>query len=354
MSRTRKLRLVAAALVAPLLLTACTRAAEPAAPAAAEQPVVTNKIKAPAKTLGIWQSQGDGEGQVETLAGIKAAADALGWKVVVTDSNGDQQAMQSTMQSLISQKVDAILTVFVASGLIAAQLAQAKAAGIPVLSVGYQGTPNPNITAEYAPDQAEEAKLLLERMGKDLGDKAKIAPIAVQGYYGIDQVMAALEAQKGQYGFNVLQTANAPVADIFNGQTKAASSFLNANPDLSAFYAALDIGPQAIAPALKQTGREVPIYSFGAISSALDAVRSGQAIVATSDGTAKAGFLAIDALLALWVSNTPIPTEIPADQALTYQIIDKTNAPAKGAAVYLLTEISKPFFDSWTTKYGAA
>ncbi|GGM25785.1 sugar ABC transporter substrate-binding protein [Micromonospora yangpuensis] len=352
MSRTRTLRVVAAALVMSLGLAACT--AEDTSTASAEEPLVTTKIKAPEKTLGVWQSQGDGEGQVETLSGIKAGAEALGWKVIVTDSNGDQQAMQSTMQSLISQKVDAILTVFVASGLISGQLAQAKAAGIPVISVGYQGTPNPNITAEYAPDQAEEAKLLIERMGQDLDQGAKIAPIAVQGYYGIDQVLATLDQQKSQHGFNVLQTANAPVADVFNGQTKAALSFLNANPDLGAFYAALDIGPQAIVPALKQTDRKVPVYSFGAISSALEAVRSGQAIVATSDGTIKAGFLAIDALLALWTNDTPIPTDIPAEDALEYKIVDADNAPAKGSAVYPLADVTKEFTDRWASEYGTA
>ncbi|MBU1587172.1 MAG: substrate-binding domain-containing protein [Actinobacteria bacterium] len=305
----------------------------------------------PTKTIGVWQSQGDGDGEVQTLAAIQEAADAVGWTTVVTDSAGDPQKMASTMQSLITQKVDAILTIYVATGLIAPQLQAAADAGIPVISVGYQGTPADNITAEYAPDQGAQTSMLLERMGADLPKGGTVAPLAVAGYYGIDQEVDVLNAEAADYNFTPLERVDVPVTDIFGGTTSAAIDVLNANPDLAALFTTLDIGVQSTVPALTQTNRDVPIYGFGAIPGSLSFVREGGVTLVTSDG-AKAGFIAIDSLLAFWIDGTPIPETTPDEFAFQYSIVDKSNAPAEGTDVFPQSEFAKVFLDSWATKYG--
>jgi ribose transport system substrate-binding protein len=305
----------------------------------------------PTKTIGVWQSQGDGDGEKQTLAAIQAAADAVGWKTVVTDSAGDPQAMASTMQSLITQKVDAILTVYVATGLIAPQLKAAADADIPVISVGYQGTPADNVTAEYAPDQGAQTSMLLERMGEDLPDGGVVAPLAVAGYYGIDQEIEVLNTEAADYNFEPLERVDVPVTDIFGGTTSAAVDVLNGNPDLAALFTTLDIGVQSAVPALTQTKRDVPIYGFGAIPGSLSFVRDGGVTLVTSDG-AKAGFIAIDSLLGYWIDGTPIPETTPDEYAFNYTIVDKSNAPADGTEVYPQDDFAKVFLDSWATKYG--
>lgn len=329
---------VAAALVAvvALVLTACGSDTETSG-------------DVPAKTIGVWQSQASGDGQKQTLEAIRTAADAVGWKVVVTDSNGDPQAMQSTMQSLVAQRVDAVLAVYLNSGAVTQQLQAADDAGIPVISVGYQSTPSDDIAAEYAPDQAAQAEILLERMAEDLDDGAKIAPLAVSGYYGIDQELTVLAERAPELDLQALKPINVPITDIFGGTTKAGVDVLNANSDLAALFSAGDFGVQALVPSLEQTNRDVPIYSFGAIPAALTFAREGGVTIVTSDG-AKAGFLAVDALLDHWINDAEIPKDA-GDDGFEYELVDETNAP-EGDEVFPLEEFSQPFLDRWAEDYG--
>ncbi|MFB2581455.1 sugar ABC transporter substrate-binding protein [Herbiconiux sp. P15] len=303
------------------------------------------------KTIGIWQSQADGDGQKQTLAAIQEAADAVGWTTVVTDSAGDPQAMASTMQSLITQNVDAILTNYVATGLIASQLKAAASAGIPVIAVGYAGDPSDDFAGTYYPDQGEQTSMLLERMAEDLPDGGTVAPLAVAGYFGIDAEVDTLTEEGPDYGFEPLERIDVPVTDIFGGTTSAAVDVLNANPDLAALFATLDIGVQSTVPALTQTKRDVPIYGFGAIPGSLNFVREGKATIVTSDG-AKSGFIAIDALLAYWVDGTEIPKTTPEEYAYNYTIVDQETAPAEGTEVYPQEDFAKVFLDKWATDYG--
>ncbi|MGN6326970.1 sugar ABC transporter substrate-binding protein [Pseudolysinimonas sp.] len=339
--RARLAALAAGVLVAALALTGCSTTASTTASAG----------KVPTKTIGVWQSQADGDGEKQTLAGIKKAAEAVGWKLVITDSAGSPQAMGTTMTSLINQRVDAILAVFINTGLIAPQLAQAKAAGIPVISVGFQGTPAKNLTAEYAAPQADLATALLDQMKKDLPDGGTVAPITVTGYYGLDQQLAVLKKDGPGAGFEPLEAVNVPIDNLFAGTTSAGVTVLNANPKLSAIWSMLDVDVQNLVPALQQTGRQVPIYGFGAIPGSLKYVRSGQAKVVTANSN-QSGFIAIDSLLAYWIDKTPIPSTTPDKYKFQFEIVTKDNAPADGQEVYPLDETAKPFLADWKKKYG--
>lgn len=341
-STSRVTLVTSALLIGAFALTACAteESSEASASGSVEQ-----------KTIGVWQSQGSGDGQVETLAAIEEATDAVGWDTVVTDSAGDPQKMASTMQSLITQQVDAIFMVYANTGLVAQQLAAAEAAGIPVISVGYQAVPSDSLAAEYAPDQEEQTSLLIERMAEDLPDGGSVAPLAVAGYYGIDIEVDTLEEEGPDHGFEPLERIDVPVTDIFAGTTSAAVDVLNGNPDLAAFFPALDIGVQTVVPALEQTGRDVPIYGFSAIPGAVAMVRSDDVTLVASDG-AKAGFIAVDALLGYWVDGTEIPASTPEEFAFEYAIVDDTNVPAEGEAFFPQDDFAAPFLEKWAADYG--
>jgi ABC-type sugar transport system substrate-binding protein len=341
--RTQRLAaLGAVVLTAALALSGCSA---PSTPSTSSTPA-----KIPTKTIGIWQSQADGTGEQETLAGIKEAAKVVGWKLVITDSNGDPAAMGTTMQSLISQHVDAILAVFINTGLVAPQLAQAKADNIPVISVGFAGTPAKNLTAEYAPDQSLLAKALLAQMHKDLPNGGSVAPITVTGYYGLDQQLAVLQKQGPALGFTSLQPVNVPIDNLFAGTTTAGVTVLNGNPKLAAIWAMLDVDTQNLVPSLKQTGRTVPIYGFADIPGALQYAREGKATLVGANSNA-AGFIAFNSLLAYWIDKTPIPKTTPAQFAFQYKVVNKSNVPATGL-IYPLASVAKPFLADWKKAYG--
>lgn len=331
-------------------------APEPAGSSAAVESAAAGSGGAEAlagKTVGVMSSLSAGEAQARTLATIQAGADAFGWTLTAVDGEGDPSKMQARLQSLVDSKVDAIVLVFPVPGIIGKQLEAAKAAGIPVVSAGFVADETPLIAAQYVGDQVKMATMLTERIKQDNPNGGKFAIINLPGYIGVDaRVNTFKDGVSSDPNFSIVAEKDVPQADVFGGTTKAGVDILNANPDLTAFFSCCDFGGQALAPALQQTKRDVPVYSFYAVPSVLDLVRAGKVTVVESD-EAKTGAMAIGALAAYWADGAPLDansdlTAFP----LEYQIIDKSNAPAAGQDVYPIDQEMAPFLASWSEKYG--
>lgn len=305
------------------------------------------------KTVGVMSTLGAAEVQQRTLATIQAGADAFGWTLTAVDGEGDPSKMQSRLQSLVDSKVDAIILVFPVPAIIGKQLEAAKAAGIPVVSAGFVADETPLIAAQYVGDQVKMATMLTDRIKQDNPAGGDFAIINLPGYVGVDaRVNTFKDGVSGDPNFSIVAEKDVSVSDVFGGTTKAGVDILNANPDLNGFFSCCDFGGQALAPALQQTKRDVPVYTFYAIPSVLDLVRAGKVTVVESD-EAKTGAMAIGALAAYWADDAPLDansdlTVFP----LQYQVIDESNAPAPGEDVYPIDQQMAPFLASWSEKYG--
>lgn len=354
--------LVAAAAIALTgLLAACSSStasspasAEAAAPAASATDATAGGAEALAgKNIGVMPSLGAAEVQQRTVASIQAGADAFGWKATIVDGEGDPSKMQQRLQSLVDSKVDAIVLVFPVPGIIGKQLEAAKSAGIPVVSAGFIADETPLIAAQYVGDQVKMATMLTDRIKQDHPEGGDFAIINLPGYVGVDaRVNTFKDTIASDANFKVVAEKDVPQADVFGGTTKAGVDILNANPNLTSFFSCCDFGGQALAPALQQTKRDVPVYSFYAVPSVLDLVRAGKVTVVESD-EAKTGAMAVGALAAHWADGAPLDanTDLTAFP-LEYLIVDESNAPAAGQDVFPLAESMKPFLAAWSEKYG--
>lgn len=305
------------------------------------------------KNVGVMSSLSAAEVQARTLATIKAGADAFGWKETVVDGEGDPQKMQQRLQSLIDSKVDAIVLVFPVPAVIGKQLESAKEAGIPVVSAGFVADSTPLIAAQYVGDQVKMSSMLTDRIEQDFPAGGEWAIINLPGYVGVDaRVNTFKDRVASDPNFEIVAEKDVPQADVFGGTTKAGVDILNANPNLTGFFSCCDFGGQALAPALQQTKRDVPVYSFYAVPSVLDLVRAGKVTVVESD-EAKTGAMAVGALAAHWADGVPLDSKTDLTAfPLQYQVIDETNAPPAGADVYPLDQMMAPFLQSWSDKYG--
>ncbi|UUZ59503.1 sugar ABC transporter substrate-binding protein [Nocardioides sp. B-3] len=257
---------LAGAAVLVLSLTACTGAESTTAPAG---PDAGGTAALEGRTIGVMQTVGAAEVQQRTLGAVEKAADEFGWDTRVVDGEGDPQKMQQRLQSLVDSNVDAIVLIFPVPAILAKQLAAAQNAGIPVVSAGFVADETPLIEAQYVGDRVQMSTMLTERIESDFSDGAEFGIINLPGYAGVDARVETFESALSA-GYEVVAKQDVPQADLFGGTTKAAIDILNANPDLTAFFSCCDFGGQAIAPALQQTDRDVPVYSFYAIPSVLD------------------------------------------------------------------------------------
>lgn len=293
------------------------------------------------KKIGVWEAIGAAEVQQRTLAAVQKGADAIGWTTQVVDGEGDPSKMQQRLQSLVDAKVDAIVLIFPQPAVITKQLEAAKAAGIPVVSAGFVAEDSPLVATQYVADQVKMAQLLTDRIKSDFPSGGDFAIINLPGYVGVSQRVDTFKSEITP-DYKIVAEKDVPLTDIFGGTTKAGIDILNANPNLSAFFSCCDFGGQALAPAMEQTKRDVPTYTFYAVPSVLDLVRAGKVTVAEND-EAKTGAMAIDGLAQFFASGAPLDAKVQLEKfPIQYTVVDKSNAPASGKDVYPVDEAVAP------------
>jgi ABC-type sugar transport system substrate-binding protein len=304
------------------------------------------------KTIGIFASQGPAEIQTRVVNATKEGAKALGWDVKVVDGLGDPAKMQQGMQSLVDSNVDAIIGVFLEPPPVEQALIAAKNKKIPVLAVGFEGTPSEYVTASFTADEGENSKLLSARMVEDLGDGAEVGELRLPQFYavGIRNKVFAEEAKAG--GLKIVGSHDVDLINIFDDSTKAGKDMLNANPNIAAFFSCCDFGGSALAPAIQAANSKAVTYSFFAIPSVLPLIRDGKVIVVENDN-GKEGLMALDQLAAFFADGAEIDGEAAlADDPIKREIIDAENVPADGEEVFPVKDDLERYTSKWREKYG--
>jgi ribose transport system substrate-binding protein len=179
-------KVVVAALVAVV-------AAVAAVGASASKGATASSSSAP--LIGVVSISTADYGNHETIAGIKAAAKTLGWKVDVIDANGSADAANAAIQNLVARHAKAIFDLVFPTSSLSAGLGAAAAAHIPVGTWG--GGLGKGVVVTDGGGGAF-AKPVVQYMAKRLGAKGAI--LALTYHVGLvcrqreqvfDQVLAS-------------------------------------------------------------------------------------------------------------------------------------------------------------------
>ena len=214
-------------------------------------------------------------GSNQILKGLEAVAKANGWSYSVIDAQGAPGKAIAAIQNLVQKKVNVIVTtVFPANSLAAGGLA-AKAAGIPIASVG-SGTGD-GVTANWD---------VGTQVGKALGakvvaDTKGIGNLLVLGYSpGLPcrQREAGLDAAIKGTQFKTTRD-EVPIPGQVEASAKFTQAWLAAHPQSATpatIWGCLDDFSAGALSALKQANRTgVKVYSINGAPGALEAVRAG-------------------------------------------------------------------------------
>jgi ribose transport system substrate-binding protein len=147
LTATRWTHIVTAAMLSALLVGACSGSATPAptaAPSNAAPSVAAPSAAAPsaaapsvaAKTVGIVDISATNITAHSFVTEAQKAFAAKNWKVLQSDSNGDQNQANTLCTQYVSRKVDVIVVNIYTCDAMAACLAAAKGANIPVFLLG--------------------------------------------------------------------------------------------------------------------------------------------------------------------------------------------------------------------------
>jgi ABC-type sugar transport system substrate-binding protein len=309
------------------------------------------KIQLEQKTIGIM-------GPVDAAEIIKLAndatqqaAEALGWDVVRVDPGGDPAKMAAGMTSLVNQGVDAIVLTTMEPAWISAGLRAAEANDIPVIDTHTQTQSAEEFDGEYFLPPDEEFEVLLERMQDDLPEGSQLGVINLPQFLNAKLAGDNIVEAAPENGWEIVASHDADLANLVPDTQRAVGDMLRANPEIDAIFGCCDFVAAGAVPAIRQSGRDLKVYSLHGIPSAMEQAESGLAVLEVADYQ-KGGVVAIDMLARYFATGEEIPKDMPDEYAWEMTIVDESNA-ADGFP-YPTEDVLAPFLERWEEQYEPA
>jgi ABC-type sugar transport system substrate-binding protein len=193
------------------------------------------------------------------------AAKALGWSPITCDAQGLTTGFTSCMNTLLNQGAKAIATIGIEPSLIAPQLAEAKAKGVPVIEYagkvemgGYSGA--------YYPDDAKVGQVVSDYFIEQVEARggSEVAEHSFPAGFTEERLEQLTNALKSKPEIKVVQKSTVDAADPVGSAAKATETAITQFPNLAGILETFDTAiagdAQAIATKLPgKTGEEIPL-----------------------------------------------------------------------------------------------
>jgi ABC-type sugar transport system substrate-binding protein len=261
----------------------------------------------------------------QAIAGYKAEAAKLGYKVTVVDPQGSVDKAVGAMQDLVQKRVDLMMVTVFPSTALTAGLRAAKAANIPVVSLS--GGLADGVQVNYDSGVAA-GKKLADELVKETGGKGDLLALGYRSGLPCIGREKSLDAALG--ATSIAKTRNeVPIPGQVEASTQFTQAFLakhKAAGEGLAVWGCFDDPSLGAIAAIKQAGRkDVKVYGINGQPAALKAIqdKAMNATVwldVTGAGTeiAKNTAKYIDA----GVDAKPVDTPVP-DELVTQENVDQ-------------------------------
>jgi ribose transport system substrate-binding protein len=257
------------------------------------------------------------------ILGKSAAAEAAakGVKFVdVTATTNDSGVQLQAVNSELTQKPSALIIGSVDNNVFGTTIAQAKAAGIPILAVD-TGINDPYISALIQTDNEGAGNLIGDLICKNTGGKG--TALVLGGTVGAqsgdarkkgveDKIKACGMTDDGQYG-------NWDSATDVN----IATSTIASTPDLVAIFVPHSDGAAAVAKAVADKGLsgKIGVYGFDGSAAEITAILNGSETASIHQDNVKMGQTIVDDAITILQGGT-----VPKTVLIPPVLIDKANA----------------------------
>jgi ribose transport system substrate-binding protein len=240
---------------------------------------------------------------------VEAEADAQGINVIVSDAKGDADTQVSQIQDFITQDVDAIIYIPAGATAATVPVRDAKAAGIPVVTVDRNPDGEPGDTF-IATDSVAAAEELGDWVVEQTGGEGEVG--IIQGQVGTTPELARDE------GFTAaLEKAPGLVEVARQASTQwaqdegfdIATDMLQSNPGITVFFGRADALALGAAASARAAGREdILVVGFDGDKAGLEAVRDGILGATITQPTQGMGKLAVESAVKL-ANGEDVPAE---------------------------------------------
>ncbi len=258
------------------------------------------------------------ESSVDIGLGVAAAAEAFGFDLVTFDPDFDQARREQCVADAIALRPDLIVATVVAPQLVADQVAEAAALGIPWIGVGAVQAPFPGVVAQVAPDEAALTAMLDRWMlGRLLADGGRdpveigawIAPVLGEGLIARDRQRAADLAVAPRIRERV--THEIALDDLERDIRASTEQALERYPGMRGLWQTCEpcVATQALTlDALGLTGEDRPLIAgFYSNRATRRLVREGRVGGLVQVDTRVQGLVAVDLAVEQWATGRPWP-----------------------------------------------
>ncbi len=190
------------------------------------------------KTIGVTLLTRQDEFYRRLEAGLRQAAAAHGYQLVVTSGDFDLAKQQSQIDNFIVQHVDAIVVCPVDSKGIGPAIEKANHAGIPVFTadIAAQGG---QVVSHVASDNVAGGRLAADYLARAIGDSGEVGIITEPEVQStIDRETGFRDEMKKYPGITIVSALNGEGKR--DRSLKAADDMLQAHPDLRGIFAIND------------------------------------------------------------------------------------------------------------------
>lgn len=209
------------------------------------------------RTIGVVSLAANNGGSARMIAQMKTDAAQLGWTVNVVDTAGDATKVGPAIESFISSGVDGIAVDILDPSAIANDIAAAKQAGIPLISLNsddYNADVASQVVANPFEVGSQEATYIADRLGR----KGNVAMLAFSAATNIRLRQQVLEAALQAYpDIHIVEKHELDVANALSDAQATTQSWLTKYPSgqLNAIWAAWDEPALGAAAAADSAGR---------------------------------------------------------------------------------------------------
>jgi ribose transport system substrate-binding protein len=280
-----------------------------------------------------------GPGCAIPAAGVKAAAETVGWKATVFDGKGLPDVYAQGIRTAITQKADAVVLDVVDCVAAQAALKEAKAASVKIYafysfdcddSLGGGGAPLFDASLLYSQGQSY-ASLVEDVYSKSIADYviAKTDGKAMVIEFTEDDIIVGKHLYKGFEkelakcgGCKIVKSVPFTLTDLTTGKLPAkTSAALTQHPEANVVYglydAALSLG---ISQAVIQSGRNDQMIVTGGegLPPNIQAIKAGKGqSMAAGSASERVGWATVDGLIRLFAGQPQV------DEGMGIQTMDK-------------------------------
>jgi ABC-type sugar transport system substrate-binding protein len=289
------------------------------------------------------------ESCLEFPESFKEAGEVLGWQTKLISAGPEPGETQAAMEQAVRDHPDAVVTEAITYSIIAKQIKELKAMGIPVILTSVAEDGGDGVTASVNNSKTGEAlgEIAAAWIANDMGGEGTVGYIDVPAFTIYGALKEKFESKLSEYCPKCkIDTYDMPITAIGKDAATRTLNFVRANSDIKDLFIVQDTITLGLPSALKAAGiSDVKILGAFPTEPNLPYIAAEQEAAALPGAYKEGGWLMADATARIFAGVSTAPDESPT--AFPEMIWDAENLPSETEVAPVVPNYKEEFEKLW-------